>query len=173
MKPPKQKQSARQVPHDSPTPLRFTFDGSASRDGMLNSVRAKFRTMDGMLILSGGGRDAESRSLWLCADLEPGDARAITMRLRDAMAVRRRISGGYSDLIQPPAEMRFIGNTFQAQFVPQFLPQIAARVSFKMDGILLELHGGNVRVRLWLDHSTTDALIFDLERSIQASEEFK
>lgn len=69
--------------------------------------------------------------------------------------------------------MRFVGNTFHAAFAPQFLPQIAARISFANDRILLELHGSNARVRLWLNVATADALIFDLERSIQASEEFK
>ncbi len=174
MKTAKQKQPKLPVPDDTATPLRCNFSGKERRAEMLDSVRAQFRAMDKKIVLS--AHAVEAVALWglgIHADLEPADARAITKQLRDAMALRRRISGGYSNLMKPRSEMRYCGVTFEASYASDFLPQIAASVRFAKDRILLELHGSNARVRLWLDSVIADALIFDLERAIQAVEEFR
>lgn len=77
MKTSKQKQAQLQVPLDSLPPLRFHFEIKERREGMFDSVRAKFRVMDGKIILSARGKEAETEhSLRLCADLESADVRA-------------------------------------------------------------------------------------------------
>ncbi len=171
----KQKQSPNQIPPNSSGPLHCSFVEGKHREGMLDNAGAYYRALDGKIIVFARGDEAaaEYGRLRVLAVLESATARAITQRLRDAMAARRRIDGGYSDLYPQPPQTRFVGKTIHAQFASQFLPQITARVSLAKDRILLELHGGNARVRLWLDAGNVDALIFDLVRAIQTTEEFK